>query len=73
MQDNICAATCLFYVFDGVGGTSITNPTDGLRIFFMGKGDDFYFFGNHKGRVESQSKVTNDLRILVFAHKLLST
>ena len=48
----------------GIGAAAVTLPVYRLRAFLIGKGIDGHQIGHHKGAVEAQSEVTDDLVIV---------
>ncbi len=60
VQDDVRAGRVLADVFEGEVGRSVAAPLHRLAAFALAERDDVHLLGNHKGRVESKSKVTND-------------
>src|SRR5690606_29086116 len=74
VKDYFCSPSFLFAFFERKVGRSITGPM-GCWLILIALGDDLYFFGDHKGRIETQAKMADNTgvfcRILVFIQEFL--
>ena len=74
VQDNICSPGLFFNVFESIFWVALTNPAHGSAAFLPGLGLNFHRCSHHKGGVETQTKITDDVGfVFVFFQKLLGT
>ena len=66
VKNDIRTTFCLISVFNRKLRTAIAGPLYSLGTFPIGFSDDFDFLGNHKSRIEPQSKMTDDGISIVF-------
>jgi len=72
MQNDIRSSVRLYGIFKHIFGITVARPVLGNSTFLVREGEYFHFFRNHKCRVETKPKMTNNglCVVLVFFEKL---
>ena len=75
IQDDVGTPVVTLCFFEGELRTTVAAPFHGFGIVLIRTGDDFHFLGDHEGRVESQTEVTDDGVgiVLVFLQEVIGT
>ena len=66
VKDDVRTAVGFLGLFQRERRTSVTAPLNGLSPFAVALGDNLHFLGYHEGRIEAQTKVSDNLSSVLF-------